>query len=70
MVTDETVVSEAVATVGGLGWAGQLVTSDALVLPLAFAGTAIGVGTLIDAALVQELLVAAVWGAATTVWLP
>jgi hypothetical protein len=69
MVTDETVVSEAVATVGGLGWAGQLVTSDALVLPLAFAGTAIGVGTLIDAALVQ-LLVAAVWGAAATVWLP
>jgi len=60
MVTDETVVSEAVATVGGLGWAGQLVTSAALILSLAFAGTALGVGTLIDAALVQELLVAAV----------
>jgi len=60
VVTDETVVSEAVATVGGLGWAGQLVTSAALILSLAFAGTALGVGTLIDAALVQELLVAAV----------
>jgi len=58
MVTDETVVSEAVATVGGLGWAGQLVTSALLFL--AFAGTALGVGTLIDATLVQELLVAAV----------
>jgi len=39
-----------------------LVTSAALILFLAFAGTALGVGTRVDATLVQELLVAAVWG--------